>query len=110
MKIEDIKQNKDHIEIVDQQIQKKEEKKIGSMLRKPGLTLWEYDYDQKTLIKAKFEKINVEIKEFFSQKYQQYTVRHKVIYKQNCLYFQALHLKSAIKHLKNKHNIIYENK
>jgi len=86
------------IEIQAEQQQKKDIRLLGQEMRIKGLTLWQFNTISKVLIKAKFEKIHVV--DFTNQVRE----NHKVKVQDNCIYFQALNLKTAIKKL-NKNGI-----
>lgn len=72
----------------------KKAKTTATLLSVPGLILWEYNEITKQLDEAKFEYQSVEI-----VKNAQHTqVLHKVLQqKSNCIYFQALNKKNAIR-------------
>ena len=90
MKIEDEK--KDKIEIVSQVQQKKQIKFIGSQRSIPGLTLWQFNTETKSLNKAKFKQTNYTLNG---------SKRSQVIIEDNCIYFQALNMKNALKKVKS---------
>ena len=90
MKIEDEK--KDKIEIVSQVQQKKQIKLIGSQRLIPGLTLWEFNTETKSLNKAKFKQTNYSLNG---------SKTHQVIIQDNCIYIQALNMKNALKKVKS---------
>jgi hypothetical protein len=81
--------NSDKIEIQEQQQQKKEIKLIGQQRKIKGLTLWEFNHKTKELKKAKYQKIDVNLKSL-STKDEDINFNHRVIVNENCLYFQAL--------------------
>ena len=84
----------DKIEVISQSAVKKEIKLIGQQLKKPGHTLFEYDKILKVIKVALFKK-----QDFILSSSRNLTVSHKVDYKENCIYVQALNKKNAIKRL-----------
>jgi hypothetical protein len=90
--------NSDKIEIQEEQQQKKEIKLIGQQRKIKGLTLWEYNHKTKELKKAKYQKVDVNLKSL-STKDEDINFNHRVIVNENCLYFQALNESNAIKKL-----------
>jgi hypothetical protein len=89
----------DKIEIQAEQQQRKEIKLIGSQRKIGGLTLWEFNFKDKTLSPAEYSKVNYELKSLSSVD-QDMIVKHRVITKEHCQYFQALNRKNALKKIK----------
>lgn len=72
----------------------KKSRTTATLLSVPGLILWEYNEVTKQLDEAKFEYQTVEI----ANNSHQTNVLHKVIQqKKNCIYFQALNKRNAIR-------------
>src|SRR5579872_3949885 len=72
----------------------KKSKTTATLLSIPGLILWEYNEVTKVLDEARFEYQTVELAKNSSQT----QVLHKVLQqKKNCIYFQALNKKNAIR-------------
>lgn len=92
---------KETIEIVDQKQVKKEIKLIGSQRRIPGLTLWQYNENSKELTKAEYKKVDHKLN-FDNTALEK---RYAVSIQENCIYFQALNRKNAIKVLKRDYKI-----
>ena len=88
MKIE--KQQSDQVEIHNQQEKKKELRLLGSQRKIAGLTLWQFNIKTEELTKAKFKE-------------SRYLVgggtKLKVVIEKDCIYFQSLNRKNAIKKL-----------
>lgn len=91
----------DKIEINVEQQQKKEIKLIGNQRKINGLTLWEFNHKTKELQKAKYSKVDIELRSL-STRAEDLVNRHKVVVNENCLYFQALNEKNAIKKINKK--------
>lgn len=90
MKIE--QEKKDKVEIVSQVQQKKQLKLIGSQRIITGLTLWQFNTQTKVLTKAKIKQTNFNLNG---------SKRHQVVIEDNCIYFQALNKKNALRKLKS---------
>lgn len=90
----------DQVEIVVEQQQKKEIKLIGRQVKKPGLTLWEYNQKTKVLDKAKFKKDTLVLNTLDPQKVNGQEISYKVIVNDNCYYEQALNYRNAVKQFK----------
>lgn len=90
MKIEQEKADK--VEIVSQVQQKKQLKPIGSQRLIHGLTLWQFNTESKVLTKAKIKQTNFKVDG---------SKRHQVVIEDNCIYFQALNKKNALRKLKS---------
>jgi len=84
----------DKIEVVSQSAVKKEVKLIGQQLKKPGHTLFEYDKVTDVIKIATFKKQDLVLGSINSL-----TISHKLDFKENCIYVQALNKKNAIKRL-----------
>lgn len=87
------------IEIRDEQQQKKEIKLIGRQRKVRGLTLFEYNEKTKELSKAQYKKQDFSL-ESLSLDPSQLKISSKVVVNENCIYFQALNRKNAIKKLR----------
>ena len=93
--------DKEQTEIVKQAAVKKEARLIGSQLKVPGHTLFEYNTLTKTLEKATFKKQDLVLK------YLDISTLHinsRVEFKSDCIYVQALNKKNALKRLKRDYN------
>lgn len=88
MKLE--QDNTEKIEIVSQKEIKKEIKLIGSQRKITGLTLWQFNTKTKELTKAKFKESTYIIGG---------GVKLKVIIENDCIYFQSLNRKNALRKL-----------
>ena len=86
MKLDQDKNEK--IEIVIQKEVKKELKLIGSQRKISGLTLWQFNENTKELTKARFKESSYVIGG---------GIKLSVITEENCIYFQALNRKNALK-------------
>ena len=89
----DIKSN---IEKVDKAELEKKKKLLGSIRMIKGLTLWEVNYVEGTVVPAEFE-VNEERAYDVTVKSIEQKARKKLLSKKNCIYVQALNLKVAIK-------------
>ncbi len=78
--------------------EQKKHKFQAEMVSKPGLTLWEYDEGTKVLSEAKIKEQITQIDKKKDRSNGQ-TIRKVVVYRKNCLYFQALNKKNAMRHL-----------
>lgn len=92
---------KESIEIVDQKLEKREVKLLRSQRRIPGLTLWQFETVTKLLTKAEYKKVDHKLNfgDIPSEK------RYAVNIQENCIYFQALNEKNAIRVLKRDYQI-----
>ncbi len=93
------KQAQDH-EIVSQREIKKEIKLIGSHLRKPGHILWKFNTKETKLSRAEFHKQDVVLDFTKANPAKAIAKSSKVMVEENCIYFQALNEKNAIKVLR----------
>lgn len=82
--------------------EQKKLKFMAEMLSNPGLTVWEFDEETKILKEAIIKEVIVEL----SADYKKYltpvskeTKRKIVVYRRNCLYFQALNKRNAYRKL-----------
>ncbi len=82
--------NTEKIEIVSQKEIKKEIKLIGSQRKISGLTLWQFNTKTKELTKAKFKESSYIIGG---------GVKLRVIIEDDCIYFQSLNRKNALRKL-----------
>jgi hypothetical protein len=90
MEIDKIK--KPETEIHQIQEQKQEFKLLGSIRLIPGLTMFEFNWEKMTI-----EKLEVKKDEFINFDGSN-AHKRKAQVKINCLYFQALNFKNAVKH------------
>ncbi len=93
MKLE--QDNTEKMEIVIQKEVKKELKLIGSQRKISGLTLWQFNEKNKELTKATFKESSYVIGG---------GVKLRVITEENCIYFQALNRKNALKKIKKQNH------
>lgn len=81
--------------------QKQEHRFLGTMIRRPGLTLFEYDSKSKTVRAA-----DVNTQQFYSYnaKRDKFSVSSKsrVQVRDGCMYVQALNLKNAIRKVRKE--------
>ena len=89
----------DRIEIQAEQEKKKEFKLIGQQRVIPGLTLWEYNRKNQTLCKATFKKQDVVLTTLDPTVINSTSTSHRVEVNDDCIYLQALSMKSAVKKL-----------
>lgn len=75
---------------------KKQSVILGSVIKVPGHTMFEYNSADGTLEPAQFTEVMVETQ--FKKQHQQIT-RHKLVIKEGCVYVQALNRKNAVKKL-----------
>lgn len=91
--------NKIQNEIKASQDQKKTIKMIGSQRKIKGHTLFEYNTKTGELTKAKYKVDDtIEINSLSSNP-KESVKRRKVIINEHCIYFQALNMANAIRHL-----------
>lgn len=76
--------------------QKQGHRFLGTMIRRPGLTLFEYDSKSKTVRAA---EVNTQHFYSYNAKRDKFYVssRSRVQTRDGCMYFQALNLKNAIR-------------
>ncbi len=86
-------------EIQAEQEKKVEFKLIGQQRVIPGLTLWEYNTKRQTLSKATFKKQDVVLTTLDPEVLNNTQTSHRVEVNENCVYIQALNMKTAIKKL-----------
>lgn len=98
------KLSQDKVRTVAEAPVKKEIKLIGSLIRQPDHTLWEYNEVTQEIRKAQFEQTSIDLSAAsitgglepeIKVKY-----RHKVKYNPFCVYVQALNVKNALRKLK----------
>lgn len=87
------------IELGVEKEQKKEIKLVASQRRIPGLVLWSFNQNTKELKKADFVTEDFTIDFTKHNPVEDLLKRSKVRIEENCLYFQALNRKNAIKKL-----------
>ena len=85
------------IEIREEQQQKKELKLIGSLLRRPGQTLFEINLTTGEINPATYKAETLELKGIREKVNVNLNTRLKVEVKENCYYIQALNKKNAIR-------------
>lgn len=96
----------EQIEIVKQDIHKKELKFLGSTRKIPGLILWEFNKTDKTITQATFKKVDYVLDNLKRNPDGTLAlagpikIRSKVETKENCIYVQALNKQNAMKVLK----------
>jgi hypothetical protein len=91
----------DQIHVIAEQQQEKQVRLIGQQGRRPGLILWELNLKQQTLNPAQFKKDNVEINSLKPTEVS--ATKHLIVdIKPDCMYFQALNRKSAMKKLNKR--------
>jgi hypothetical protein len=100
--LENQPQKKDSIEIIAQAEVKKEIKLIGSQRVIPGLTLWQFNLISGVLTKALFKSEDLVLDFTKHNPAKDLAKRKKVIIEENCVYFQALNTKNALKVLRRK--------
>ncbi len=96
---QDFKENKVEISIEKQQ--KKELRLIASQRKIKGHILFEYNAVTKELCKGEFKKTTYHLKSLSSSEHN-FTENHRVIVRDNCVYFQALNLENAKKKLRRQ--------
>ena len=84
--------------IVEQNI-KKQVNFLSSQRKVKGLTMWEFDPLAMTLEEAKIEDVKVD----FADKVYARKIHHKLIYKEGCVYIQALNKKNAYKKIAKRY-------
>lgn len=89
----------DEIGIHAEQQQKKEIKLIDRQRKIRGLILWEFNTLTKLLKAAEFKKQTFSLK-VLSSKDHDHEINHKVVVKENHIYFQALNRKNAERKLR----------
>lgn len=89
--------NKDQIEIVQQEQEKKQEKIIGQQRVIKGLTLWEIDFEEQTYKKVEYQKETLQLTSLDNPDLKK---NLKVKTKDSCIYIQKLNEKSLLKYLK----------
>jgi hypothetical protein len=97
--LEDIGKNLDTTsEIVAKKEQKKEDKKVTTIKPHRGHTLFEWHIAENKLVKATFEKTDVD---YLAVINKHNVARRKVIMKSGCIYVSALNEKNAMRKLNN---------
>ena len=81
--------------------QKQEHRFLGTMIRRPGLTLFEYDSKSKTVRVA---GINTKHYYSYNAKLNKFDIRttSRVQARDGCMYFQALNLRNAIRKVRKE--------
>lgn len=93
---------------IEQKVTKEHQKHkfMANMVHQRGLTLWEYDEKTKQIAPAKIEYVQMSFEQEHHSRLQAEaavvahtaTVKHKkVIYRKDCMYFEALNMKNAMK-------------
>lgn len=81
--------------------QKQGHRFLGTMIRRPGLTLFEYDSKTKTVRTAE-----VNTQQFYSYNAKRnkfsFSTTSRVQARDGCMYFQALNLKNAIRKVRKE--------
>jgi hypothetical protein len=90
-------------EIVAKKEQKKEEKKVTTIKPHRGHTLFEWNIAENKLVKATFEKTDVD---YMAVVNKHNIARRKVIMNAGCIYVSALNEKNAMRKLNNPLNKI----
>lgn len=92
------------IEIRAEQQQKAEHVLLGSQLKRPGHTLFEYNRLTGEIREAEFEKQDLVLDYIPRQgnRYMYKTIKSKVVINNNCIYRQALNKFNAVKRLKRE--------
>lgn len=72
----------------------KKKKHLGKIRMIRGLTLWEVNYEEGTIVESKPEPIK---NKAFVVGAQEQSANKKLVAKENCFYIQALNMKNAIK-------------
>lgn len=73
---------------------------LGSQRKIKGLTMFEFNPIELTLEPAKYRETKVEVG---TGKNPVNTLRHKLIYKENCIYLQALNKRTAYKKIAKRY-------
>lgn len=81
--------------------QKQEHRFLGTIIRRPGLTLFEYDSKSKTV---QVSKANTQYYYMYNERTKHLGVssRTRVQVRDGCMYVQALNLKNAIRKVRKK--------
>lgn len=81
--------------------QKQEHRFLGTMIRRPGLTLFEYDSKSKIVRAA---EVNTQHFYSYNAKRNKFSISStpRVQARNGCMYFQALNLKNAIRKVRKE--------
>ncbi len=100
--------NKDK-ENINETRKKEVEKKItfvNRILPKRGHKIWKFNISLNTLIECEFLEESKELK-WGNAVVKDFSKTKKVIIEENCIYFNSLNIKNAVKILKRDYGIIY---